>query len=467
MRKLCIVFLLLGSVFVSKAQIQDSLVLTFREYIGYVKQYHPVAKQAGLQIDQAQANLMKSRGGFDPKLEVDYDRKEFKDSEYYDILNATFKIPTWYGIELKAGFEQNEGEFLNPERFVPDDGLYNAGVSVSLGKGLWMNERMATLKKAKIFRLQSEAERDLLINQILFEASQAYFKWLKAYREFMLFDDFLVNATIRLDGVARSAKLGALAAIDTVEARIPVRNRELSKEQARVELRMASLELSAFLWLEENIPVELQPEVIPNVNLELEIDPTLQLDGLLETEEALANHPKMQALNLKIDALNVDRQLKANNLLPRIDLEYNFLSETPDQANTFNTAEYKGGINFSFPLFLRKERGDLKLAKLKITDMEFDRANTEVNLRNKINALRTNVDSFTDQLRLIAEIVEDYRTLLRAEERKFGLGESSLFLINSRETKLIEAELKQIEVRNKFFETKAKLFNTLALVPQI
>ncbi|UCE94680.1 MAG: transporter, partial [Flavobacteriaceae bacterium] len=54
--------------------------------------------------------------------------------------------------------------------------------------------------------------------------------------------------------------------------------------------------------------------------------------------------------------------------------------------------------------------------------------------------------------------VNDYTNLLRSEERKFELGESSLFLVNTRESKLIEAELKAIQVQNKFVNVKATLF---------
>ena len=79
--------------------------LTFNEYLGYVKKYHPLVKSANLEISQAQANMMMARGGFDPKIEVDFEQKKFKDSEYYSILNSSFKIPTWYGIEIKAGFD--------------------------------------------------------------------------------------------------------------------------------------------------------------------------------------------------------------------------------------------------------------------------------------------------------------------------------------------------------------------------
>ena len=59
------------------AQEADSLVLGFREYLAYVKQFHPVARQAQIVLGAAEANLLQSRGGFDPKLEVDYDRKHF------------------------------------------------------------------------------------------------------------------------------------------------------------------------------------------------------------------------------------------------------------------------------------------------------------------------------------------------------------------------------------------------------
>ncbi|NNL81940.1 MAG: transporter, partial [Winogradskyella sp.] len=46
-----------------------STVLRFDEYLGYVKKFHPIVKQANLIIDEGQANLMQSRGAFDPKLE--------------------------------------------------------------------------------------------------------------------------------------------------------------------------------------------------------------------------------------------------------------------------------------------------------------------------------------------------------------------------------------------------------------
>lgn len=442
-------------------------VLRFDEYLGYVKKFHPIVKQAELVIDESQAKLMKSRGAFDPKFEVDYDRKKFKNTEYFDRLNGMFKIPTWYGIELKATFEENTGEFLNPEAFVPEDGLYSAGVSVPLGQGLLINNRMAALKQAKLFREQAKADRDIFVNNILYEASLVYFDWLKAYNELRLFENFLVNAELRYRGVQKGVEVGENAAIDATEARIAVNNRRLSLEQSKVKLMKSALELSNFLWLEDNIPVELQPDVIPDVDTEPIVDATFNINQLRQQEAIISAHPKVVSLDLKLQSLEVDTRLKANKLLPRIDVEYNFITETPEVARTFNTAEYKGGLNISFPLFLRKERGDLKLARIKQSDTEFEIDATRVNLQNKINALKQELDSYTTQNEITLEMVSDYQRMLQAEERKFELGESSLFLVNSRESKLIDGQLKAIEIQNKFFNTKAKLFNSLAVNPEL
>ncbi|MEM8999370.1 MAG: TolC family protein [Bacteroidota bacterium] len=446
-------------------QAQDSLVLNFREYLGYVKKHHPVAKQAQLTIDIGQATLMRARGGFDPKIEIDYERKEFKGDEYWDRLNATFKIPTWFGIELKGNFEQNQGEFINRDEIVPEDGLYSAGVSMSLGEGFWINERMATLRRAKFFREQSKADQDLLVNQILYDASLAYFDWLRSYSDMKTFENFLENAQIRFNGIKQSALSGDIAAIDTVEAKIAVKNRALSLEQAKITLMKRSLELSNFLWIND-VPVELQSNVTPDLDVASDIDTTLEIFGKPLDSFTLETHPKLRSLDFKIQGLIVDKRLKANKLLPKIDAEFNFLTETPDQINSFDTQEYKGGVSFRFPLFLRKERGDLKLAKFKLRDTEFERDNAELEIQNKVVAIYNELDSFIIQNELIDNIVTDYGTLLTAEERKFSFGESSLFLINSRESKLIDARLKQNEVQNKFFRTKAMLFKSLAINPE-
>jgi outer membrane protein TolC len=450
---------------ISSAQIPSKSldsVLTFEEYLGYVKQHHPLVKQANLKLSEGEANLLRARGGFDPKIEVDYDRKKFRDTEYYDQLNGAFKIPTWYGIEFKANFEENTGAFLDPSLTVPQDGLYSAGVSFSLAQGFLINERMATLKKARFFIDQTKAERDLLINQLIFEASITYFEWVEAYNEQQIFKSFLTNAEIRFKGVKRSVEEGDMAAIDSTEARIIWQDRRLNLEAAWLKRRKAALKASNFLWIDQ-VPVIIDDAMVPELPSSVVLQSSLFLEGITIDADALLNHPKLRRIDAKVEGLEVDRFLNRNMLLPRIDLQYNFLTPDGDQLNTLNTANYKAGLNVSFPILLRKERGDLKLTNLKLQDANFERSATSLTLQNKITAVTIEITSLQTQNGLVDQIVGDYRTLVAAEERKFQLGESSLFLVNSREQKLIEASLKANELQVKFMNANASLYNALGI----
>lgn len=466
--KLIFAFMLFVHSTIGFSQVEQSLdILRFDEYLGLVKKFHPIVKHAELGIDESQAKLLKIRGAFDPKIEIDYSRKKFKNTPYYDKLNGTFKIPTWFGIELKAAFDENSGEYLNAEQFVPDNGLYSAGLSIPLAQNLLINDRMSALKQAKLYREQAKLDRDILVNNILYEASLAYFNWLQAYNELSLFETILINAQLRFNGVLKGAEVGEIADIDVTEARIAVNNRKLGLEQSKVRLVKAALEISNFLWLENNVPIELQPEIIPDVNSAPKVDATFNINLLSKDMELIDKHPKLIVMDYKMEGLEVQAKLKANKLLPKINLEYNFLSETPNVARTFNVSEYKSGLNVSLPLFLRKERGELKLARLKLKDAAFERDAIRVHLQNKIAALKQELNSYMVQNEISNEMVVDSEQLLRAEERKFELGESSLFLVNSRESKFIDAKLKAIEIQNKILRSKAQLFKSLSVNPNL
>ena len=84
MKLFCRLFIVL-SLFEVQAFAQEfnQGVLSFREYLGYVKKYHPLVSRANLEIDKAQAGLMQARGAFDPKIELDFDNKQFRGSQYY------------------------------------------------------------------------------------------------------------------------------------------------------------------------------------------------------------------------------------------------------------------------------------------------------------------------------------------------------------------------------------------------
>ena len=432
---------------------------TYNEFLGYVKKYHPLVKQADLKLNEAQANLMQARGAFDPKIEVDFNEKQFKDNQYYSILNSSFKIPIWYGIELKAGFDNSEGIYVNPENTLPNSGLTSFGISVPVGQGLFINQRMADIRKAKIAQNLNAAERNLQAIEVLYEASVSYANWKRAFEEVKLYENYLVNASNRYKGIEKLISEGDKPAIDSIEAGIVVKTRLLNLEDAKLKLIKAKLELSNYLWLENNVPLELKDDLIPEITLSKTIKEVLQINELNPID--LNNHPKIKALDAKIAMLKVDKKLKANALLPKLDVSYNYLSE-PSYIDNYRFEDYKIGVNFSFPLFLRKERAGVKLATIKIQDSEFGLQFERKSLENKIKSQQQEITSLEKQREYIRKLIQDYNTLLNAEDRLFEMGESSLFVINSRENTLVSSQINEIALENRYLNAIIGLYKTLA-----
>ncbi|MFN8324478.1 TolC family protein [Flavobacterium sp.] len=456
MKKIVVFLLFSISLFAQEKNLKE---LTFNEYLGFVKKYHPLVKQANLKLNEAQASLMQARGAFDPKIEVDFNEKQFKDSQYFSILNSSFKIPTWYGIELKAGFNNAEGIYLNPENTLPNSGLTSFGITVPVGQGLFINQRMADIRKAKIAINLNAAERNLEAIEVIYEASVSYMNWKRSYEEVKLYETYLENAIIRYNGISKLIEQGDKPAIDSIEAGITLKTRRLNLEDARLKLTKAKLDLSNYLWLEDNIPLELNDDLQPENELSKTIRETLQINELGEID--LNNHPKIQALDSKINMLKIEKNLKANSILPKLDLSYNYLSE-PSYIDNYRFEDYKIGINFSFPLFLRKERGGLKLANLKIQDAEFGLQFERKSLENKIKAQQQEITSIQTQREYNGRLVKDFSTLLNSEERLFEMGESSLFLINSRENSLVSSKINDIALENRYLNAVIGLYKTLA-----
>ena len=207
--------------------------------------------------------------------------------------------------------------------------------------------------------------------------------------------------------------------------------------------------------------MELSDVLFPEQQIENTIQETLKTNDLLANGFSLDNHPKISALETKIDMLEVDRKLKANALLPKIDLSYSYISE-PQFIDSYKFENYKVGINFAYPIFLRKERGGLKLAQFKIQETTNSLNLERLQLSNKIKAQKEVINSLNKQSLMANELVRDYDVMLQSEERLFIFGESSLFLINSRESSLITAQLTAIALRNEFFVSNSELYKIMA-----
>ncbi|HIP36903.1 MAG TPA: TolC family protein [Crocinitomix sp.] len=441
----------------------DTTIFSFQEFISIVKQHHPITYQANLKIQKGEAKLLKAKGGFDPKLQGVISQKYFNGSQYYSYLNSGLKIPTWFGVSFQGGYGVNNGAYLNPELTTPNNGLWYAGVTVNLGQGLFIDKRRAELKQAKIYTNSTQLEQKLILNQLIYDASISYWNWYKVYNKVQVYKVALKNAEFRFKGVRESALIGEKALVDTLKAVIQVQRRQLILEQLELELANKKALLETFLWQDGFIPLEidstLKPMYFQNSTL---YPPILITENEIDT--LVFNHPQMLYYQYNIDMLKIENRLKKENLKPTLQVKYNALS-TPLNQNVFgdySLNNYNWGAKVAYPVFTRKERGDLRISEIKIKEKESQFINKRAEIKYKLIANYNSWNSSIEQVEIYQKAVLNYYNLFMAELTMFNIGESSLFLVNYREQEYVKAQIQLIELIFNNYISKANwLYQTV------
>jgi outer membrane protein TolC len=433
---------------------QESQRLSFEDYMQWVRDYHPIAIQADLNLRLGQMEVRKARGGFDPLVYGNLDKKEFNQSTYFEKREAGLVVPTWMGVELMSSFEQNNGAYLNSESAVPTNGLFSAGAAINLGQGLILDNRRATLQKAQLYEQATEVERLNFRNELNLEATSAYWKWAAAFENKLVLEEGVKLAIIRFDGIKRSYELGDQAAIDTVEALSQLLNRQYRLQLAENSFFENTQVLNTYLWNEAGEPMLLDSSVIPQA-----LSQFLNAAPVAEELRSLVDrHPELLLTDFDLASLNVERRLKTQELLPVVKLKYNFLTETVAEAQPSPLFEndYKWGVSVFTPLLLRKTRGDLGSTKAQIEIKQTGRNLKEQQLRTKLETELNSWNVLNQQVRTLSENVKSLEALLTGETRRFEIGESSLFLVNAREVAVFDARVTLNELSSRLQIAYAK-----------
>ncbi|MBC7743517.1 MAG: TolC family protein [Flavobacterium sp.] len=456
-------YLILFSAFVlsSSAKGQDTLQrLSAQQVMEIVMQYHPVAKEADIFIEKAKADVTIAKGMFDPVLQNETAKKKFDGNNYYQYNRPELSIPTWFGIEVSAGLEYLSGNRTNPVETKGETSYL--GISMPLIKNLLMDKRRAALQTAKIFREASATEKRNILNNLLLDAMDNYWNWVQQYQvNKILIDAVSVNQK-RVELVKTAFRLGERPAIDTTEALTQLQNIELLKSQASLDFQNAGLDLSVFLWTAATQPYILSARVVPEddlpfLNIASGIVP--ELSSLLES--ARRNHPELLFYTYKLDALNIDKRLKFQELLPKLNFRYNQLSKGyniwENSPEPFFENNFQYGLSMGIPLRLSEGRGEYKKSKLKIIETQLQLTQKQLAVETKIKNYFNQLLTLKNQVVLQEKAYKNYASLLRGEEIRFMAGESSLFFINARENKALEALQKLQELKTKYFKTETFL----------
>jgi outer membrane protein TolC len=451
--------LLLGSL----NAVSDSLsYMTLRAYHAMVLENHPLARQAATLPEEAQSVLRMARGGFDPQVNSGIDQKQLNGKEYWNIWQSKLEIPVWTGADIRVAYDNNTGSELDPSLQTPAGGLSYVGLTVPIGQGLLIDQRRATLRQAQLAIEAADADMVRMINRLLLQAAVDFCNWNFTYERYLLHEEALRLAEIRFRAVRDRVLFGDLPAVDSLEAWIEVQNRQNVLTQSRVERDNARFIAANHLWSDLGDPV------VPGVGVVPSIDST-DLQAISDEEYSLLlldvqeDHPDLLKLDVRLGQLEIDRRLASEKLRPKLNLDYNFLRpgnspwDLNDPSLRFND-NYKAGLRFSMPLFLREERGKLGVTRLKIRQTSYERQQAERELSTGVQNVRNELTALGEQINIQTTQVDFGRQLLEAEQFRFNNGEGSVFLINVRENTLISSRIRLAELRSRYASTRIRMY---------
>lgn len=423
----------------------------FQSFLDRIKSNHPLFQKANNVGEIGRLAKRSAQGGFDPFISGDFDNKTFDGKNYYSVLNMQVKQQLFASQYLSAGYGFSQGVFLNPEEKTPSAGLPFIGLETALGQGMFIDKRRAELLKAKGYEKYYDAERLRLQNELLYQASIAYFEWIFTQKELSLSNYFLELADKRFQGIKSLAEIGENAAIDSVEAFILLQSRLLQVQSVKMDLNKVENFLLSQDWLGPNQEFSMRGKMAMEDSLEQTFSwvNSKYLQLLAAGPQVNPEISKYQAYQ---EVLEVEKRFRAELIKPKLDLKYNFLGNSPSSNALFNTSNYKWGVQFAMPLLLRSARNDYKIAKLTLQNNSLDLTNKRNELDLKLDVIQKNLRLITEQLSNAEQNARLSRQLLMAEKLKFDSGESSLFLLNTRETRWMDAELKLAEYRAKFMK---------------
>ena len=417
-----------------------------------VRKYHPIIKQSFLQNEMSKNDLLASKSVFDPSFQMNTEEKTYDNKLYYRFNNTELKIPLWYGIDIKAGTENNIGERIDPSLTKNNSAF--VGVSLEPFRGIMVDKRNSIVKQAKNFVELTKNEQSLVVNDLLLEATSAYWNWVNTYYINTILIRSVQNNKERYDVVKKSYFSGDRAAIDTTEALTQLQTFEIMQNQAALDLQKARLELSNYFWTANGMPYELEEDILPLSNFELNKINIIELGKLEELlDQAIQTHPKIKMTNNKSAILDIEKRLKTIELFPSLKLNYNALennlSRISSNFNTSNNTKY--GVTLTMPLFQRQARGELAKTKNKIDELDWNIKYITLEIENKVRSSFAEFYAIKQQVKTNEGILNANKLLFDTENIKFQMGESSLFLINSRELKFIETEQKHIALKSKLY----------------
>ncbi len=429
--------------------------LPLDEVLDSTARHHPLVLGALADLEAATGDARAATGAFDPSLKV---RGTTTPLSGYPAgrLDALIDVPTpIWGATLQGGYRLGLGSFpvYYGERETDAFGELRAMLNVPLLRNGPIDRRRATVERTELAREWASlgvAQQRLELRR---QASLRWVRWVAAGERRALAQSLLDLARTRQSQLDERARAGDVAAIDAVDNRRAILQREVGLVSATRGVEEAAYELSLFLRDSAGDPVLVGISRLPgplSPPSKEELEPSL--------EESLSRRPEVARLDKQKRQAEVEQRFARNQLLPSVDLQVGVSQDLGSGTEPKRSKpEVELMLWLDVPILYRQPLGRLDAATASISkadrQLQLQRERVRVEIGDALSALK----AARERARLLRDELALAGQLEAGERKRLDLGESNLLLVNLREASTFESALREVDARADWHRALADL----------
>lgn len=417
-----------------------SPVLSAADLLASSAQQSPQILEALARVRAADGRRLGAEGAFDTLFSAEAGSRVLG---YYSGSHADARIArpleNWGG-QVYGGYRVSSGTFplYEDKNYTNQLGEIRAGAVFSLLRDRMIDDRRFGRVSADADQAISQAERQMVAIGVQRRAFDAYLNWVAAGQRLAVFRQLLDLAQERQRGLRRSFEAGLRSRITLTENEQTVLRRQAMVVQAEQALANAANTLSLYWRDGEGKPLIPRPEQMP---AQLPAAP-------LTAPQTEVARPDLLVAQLRERLVRDRLALDRNALLPRLDLQVEMardIGETGPGGISRSGNDLRFGLRFSVPLEQRAARGRLMQTE---AELEANLRRTQwldEQIKTEVEGIGIALNAADRLIGLTADERQRADEMAMAERRRFEMGASDLFLVNSREETAASVSLNLLE----------------------
>jgi outer membrane protein TolC len=456
--------------------VNGKLELSLRSFFDLVLANNTSIQISRLSIETSRNAITRSFSAFDPLATANFnatrrvqpttDQLQGADvlSTLAQPLNLSYSQMLMNGTQFTVGY--GGGKNTTNSQFTTFNPSYNSNMQFGLvqpllrGRGAFINKLPVTIARSRLRQTEFDL-RDSLI-QILTAAEQVYWRGVELRESLRVQEKALELAEAFLKRSQRELELGAISRLDIYQPEFQYAQAQANVTQVRYQV------LQQDDAIRRQIGADLDPNIrtLPMVLTEDAAPPANQatLDAEAAVQRALLARPDLRSALQQLDVDDLQIHQTANALRPDLSLTAGYTTQGIGGTNyikdgTTVISTIPGGIGdalyqmfgFGFPVYQFGVRLRLPIrdraAQANYADALVNKKRDALTVRNTQQQVRLDVLNAVNQVEsskqgvaLAVKSREFAQKRLDAEQRKYELGTSQIFLVLQAQTDLINAD---------------------------